>query len=254
LLDTSATRDNVSIAGAVTLVGDLDNTVEQAGALAVNNVDAHHQDTSNGTGGSITIAGYTNVTVGNLYTYTLSPNYNAGSVSITRIAGDIKVTGNVRTSAKVAGNVTLATESGSGGSITIDGAINLDGSTADNERDLSLTSDYRITLASLNLGQIRRVSFSVHGGVARSQYWVWILSEPVGLTTVADEAGNNPQNVSGFYSVDSHVYYTDGVDGLSGNYDILESDGVTDSGFDLIGLVAGEAPPELRAGGLFLFR
>jgi hypothetical protein len=260
LLDATTRGDNWGKPGSVTLIGDLDNTVEPAGALAVNNIYTYNPETSDryrSNAKPITIAGYTNVTVGNMSCYYGHLSYySGGNISIARIAGDIKVTGAIDTSAGSAGDVTMATESDSGGSITINGAIDLDATNTNNEGDLSLTSDYRITLGSLNAGLIRNITFSVPEAARKNWHWVKINSEPAGFTVTVDDPqeGDNVNNIVGFHSVNSHVYYrnTNGETGLNGDYDIIVGD--TDSGWNLIDLGPAGEPPEKRSGTVVIVR
>ena len=126
----------------------------------------------------------------------------------------------------------MAVEAGSGGSITIDGSINLDSANEANEGDLNLSADLRITLDRLNFALVRNVTFAV-GQPEKNWHWVLIESDPLNCTT------NVGGEVLDFASVNSHVYYRDtpGV-GLDGTYPIA------DSGHQLIGLAAGQQPPE----------
>jgi hypothetical protein len=81
-----------------------------------------------GAGGNITIAGYTGVTVSNLWSYngSASGNQSPGSIAVTNIAGPITVQGTLDANGGQGGaygdrSVTLHTKAGSGGDITVSG-------------------------------------------------------------------------------------------------------------------------------------
>ena len=169
-----------------------------------------------GKGGDVTIQNYTSVSLNNVNTNFEDDGRGGsnrpGHFTVTGIAGDINVSG----------TISLDYTGGTQGTPGTDG-------------NLSLACGGNITFASLDLDLVGACTFDT-GNASPGGYWVWIQSEPLGLDVVGG-------TVSGFTSLDSHVYYTDDAGPLSGNYDILLGGMVSD--YDLI---AGD-PPQPGPGG-----
>jgi len=115
--------------------------------------------------------------------------------------------------------------------------------------NLTMKCGRSITMAALNKERINelRLSVTLDGTVTKKDWmWVWIQSEPLGLTVNE----GLKRVTAGFTALDSHVYYTDDGGALSGEYDIYV--GGTDTGWDLKELAFGAEPPPVPKPGTML--
>jgi hypothetical protein len=115
--------------GNVTLLGNYGG-VSPSGACTVPQIQTYVGFYANygGVAGSIAIAGYTSVTVSNLWSYNdTGAGKTPGNIAITNVAGSITINGSINANSLFGtadGTLTLQTTAGSGGDITVQ-ALNL---------------------------------------------------------------------------------------------------------------------------------